>query len=159
MPKLTKDQPETMKAVLDFANKNGGLVPTAIQLKKILGLEERAASARLKRLTETFPEIFIQEGRRRRLNYSGICTEPETARLLLSIYLGVAANEDGRIKVSEVEDLAKIKNASDFGILLNGLCVAGYLQRVSISPEELRVGHKLFDHIELIKKIVDAIHK
>ena len=106
MAKLTRNQPQTLLAIVQFANKRGGVFPTAKELGDILRIDERATSARIKRIVESQPDCFIKEeskSRIRSINYDKLCTEKETACLLLAIYDKCLDSPTGRVAISNIE--------------------------------------------------------
>lgn len=158
MPKLIKNQPRSLYEIVLFANKNAGVVPTAKQFSNVLGIEERAASARLKRLVESHPDIFIRDGRKRALNYLKVCTEPETARFLLAVYEVSLKDKNGRISMDRiVKTHFSVPHAEeDIFTLIDGLCNAEYLRKVPIRPAEIRIDFKLIDHLDFLKLLAYA---
>lgn len=158
MPRLTEKQAGTLFAMIEFANKNSGIIPTGKELAHKLQINERAASARRKRILDANPDDFIQDGRIRKIKYETFCNEPESAALLLLVNEGL--DERGRILKAKVIELKNqlipqksVKYQNDDYI--ERIIGSGYLQKVSMNPNYFRLTDKFKKQFEYLKLLAE----
>jgi len=149
MPKLIREQPRTLYEVVKFAKKKGGILPTAKELAKLLGIEERNASARLKRIIEAFPDDFIIRGRTRRINYDHLVTEKETAGFFLSIHESL--DNDGSILKDDVIKSAGFEDEKQGRLFLETAIEGGYLEKIILKENKLRLTEKFYGQLDYLK--------
>jgi hypothetical protein len=150
---LIREQAQTLFAIVEYAKANGTQVPTAKTLSKILSIDERAASARIKRLVESMSDSFSLEGRTKRIKTEALCTETVTAKTLLAIYEQCNSSKEHCISRNSVIRLIPIQDAKKKEALVKKLTKAGYIDETI--ETQIRVGKKLreqFDYLILLVK-------
>lgn len=151
MPKLIAEQAKTLAEIIKFARRNGWKVPTAKELAYILGIGERAASARIKRLIDNHPECFISERREKLINFGKLVTEKETADLFLKIYEMAASDQNGRVSKKGIIKILNWLTPDEAHNYIKKACNSGYLQVIIANPHDVRPSPKLFDHLEYLR--------
>ena len=154
MIKLTASQADTLFKIVQFANKNGGRIPTGPEFAKILDIGTRAASARINRILKR-TNFSYRDGRSSYINYDQLITEKETAQLCLTI-LDVSQNGvQGRVSSDEI---AKILNLSynDCLDLIKKYCQSGYISTIGSGIQAYRAGQKIFNHYEYLKLLATS---
>lgn len=151
MGELTVKQAETLYLIVKHAIVQGWSIPTAKELAKGLGISERTALDRRNRLMRNHPKLFIKKSSRNiKIDYSLLCTEPETARFYLDIYEKCQHNKDGKIHKDDAMELMGISDREEAEKFLRQLIKTQYLISVELSGS-IQVGPMLFDLLEYIR--------
>ena len=153
--RLTGNQPETLDTVVALIQANQGVFPTIAQLADSLGVAYDAARARLRRLREL--GFVVAVGARTYKLSSDLCTEPETALLLLRAHELAEANSQGKVFKS---DLARVweKVRAELGVtapvsgVLDACLQHSYFQVIVSDLTSLRPTQSLTYQLEYLRR-------
>lgn len=142
---LKSSQAETLFHIVKFANENGGLLPTGVELARVLGLSTRAASARMHRLLLIVDCKKKGNGRYHYIDSNKLITEKRSALFCVALSNLIDSTSSKVISLAEI--IGKIgADYENLPLFLDKLCEAEYLIKPLEGRKEFRKGKNLIFH-------------
>ena len=153
--RLTREQPKTLAAIVQYSKRNADLIPSPKELSQILNISEPAAKERIARLKS----YFIKRKGALKVNVNRLCTRKDSALFFLIIQSMSLEDKDGRVFMScLIENLTKLykdvfTDAESVDFLLSKGIETGYLIQDIRDPGCVRPGILINYQSEYLKLI------